>query len=71
MIDLLSCFRNDSHPIRLNVEFRKDLAWWVECFGQWNGISFFVFPTFEPLHDFSVSSDASGAIGYGAFMENE
>ena len=33
MIDLLSCFRNDSHPIRLNVEFRKDLAWWVEFFG--------------------------------------
>ena len=33
MIDLLSCFRNDSHPIRLNVEFRKDLAWWVKFFG--------------------------------------
>lgn len=32
MIDLLSCFRNDSHPIRLNVEFRKDLARWVEFF---------------------------------------
>ena len=71
MIDLLSCFRNDSHPIRLNVEFRKDLAWWVEFFGQWNGISFFLFPNLEPLPDFSVSSDASGAIGYGAFMDNE
>lgn len=71
MINLLSCFRNDSHPIRLNVEFRKDLAWWVEFFGQWNGISFFLFPSLEPLPDFSVSSDASGAIGYGAFLDNE
>ena len=71
MIDLLSCFRNDSHPIRLNVEFRKDLAWWVEFFGQWNGISFFLFPTLEPLPDFAVCSDASGVIGYGAFMDNE
>ena len=71
MIDLLSCFRKDSHPIRLNVEFRKDLAWWVEFFGQWNGISFFLFPTLEPLPDFSVCSDASGTIGYGAFMDNE
>ena len=44
MIDLLSCFRNDSHPICLNVEFRKDLAWSVEFFGQWNGISFSFFP---------------------------
>ena len=41
VIDLLSCFHNDSHPIHLNMEFRKDLAWWVEFFGQWNGISFF------------------------------
>ena len=45
MIDLLSCFHNDSRPIRLNVEFRKDLAWWVEFFGQWNGIFFFLFST--------------------------
>lgn len=29
MIDLLCCFRNDFHPIRLNLEFRKDLAWWI------------------------------------------
>ena len=71
MIDLLSCFCNDSHPICLNMEFRKGLAWWVEFFGQWNGISFFLSPTLEPLPDFSVSSDASDAIGYGAFMDNE
>lgn len=32
MIDLFSCFHNDSHPIRLDVEFKKDLAWWVEFF---------------------------------------
>ena len=44
MIDLLSCFHNDSHPICLNIEFRKDLAWWVEFFAQGNGISFFLFP---------------------------
>ena len=66
MIDLLSCFGNHSHLIWLKVEFRKDLAWWVEFFGQWNGISFFLFPTLEPLPDFSVSSDVSGSIGYGA-----
>ena len=49
----------------------KDLAWWVELFGQWNGISFFLFSTLEPLPDFSVCSDASGVIGYGASMDNE
>ena len=71
MIDLLSCFRNDSHLIRHNVEFRKDLARWIEFFGQWIAISFFLFPTLKPLPDFFISSDASGAIGYGAFMDNK
>ena len=53
------------------MDFRKNLAWWVEFFGQWNGISFFWFPSLEPFPDFFVCSDASGAIGYGAFMDNE
>lgn len=43
------------------------MAWWIELFGQWNGISFILYPTLEMLPDFSVSSDASGAIGYSAF----
>ena len=43
----------------------------MECFGQWNGISFFLFPTLEPLPDFAVCSDAPGVIGYGVFMDNE
>ena len=32
---------------------------------------FSFFPTLEPLPDFSVSSDASGVIGYGVFMDNQ
>ena len=40
-------------------------------FGQWNGISFFLFPNLEPVHDFAVCSDASGVIGFGVFMDNE
>jgi len=71
MINLLSCFCNDSHPIHFNVEFRRDLAWWMELFGQWNRILFLLFPTLEPLPDFTVCSDASGVIGYGAFITNE
>ena len=32
MIDLLCAFRRDDHPMRLNQEFRLDLAWWQELF---------------------------------------
>jgi hypothetical protein len=30
MINLLCAFRSRDHPIRLNIEFRLDLQWWIE-----------------------------------------
>ena len=71
MIDLISCFRNDSHPIHLNGEFIKDLQWWLDFFSQWNDISFFLFPDFAPPPNLSISTDASGAIGYGTHMSSD
>ena len=63
MIDLLCAFRRDDHPIRLNQEFRRDLTWWRELFQTWDGLSFFCTPTWAPLPDFQVSSDAAGSLG--------
>lgn len=71
MIDLLRCFRNDDHPIRLNGEFKKDLQWWLEFFHQWNGISFFLLPSLEPPPTVCIGSDASGTIGYGAYVDSQ
>ena len=71
MINLLCTFRRDDHPIRLNQEFRRDLSWWRELFQRWNGLSFFLMPEWAPLPDFQVSSDAAGALGYGAFFNNQ
>ena len=45
MIDLLCAFRSPHHQIRLNVDFRRDLAWWMESFGSWDGVSFFRMPS--------------------------
>ena len=44
MINLLSAFRRDDHPIRLNREFHLDLSWWLELFQSWNGYSFLLSP---------------------------
>ena len=70
MINLLCAFRRDDHPIRLNQEFRRDLTWWRELFRTWDGLSFFCMPTWAPLPDFQVSSDASGSLGYGAIFKS-
>ena len=68
MINLLTAFRREDHPIRLNREFHLDLAWWLEFFTSWNGKSFLLAPQWAPLPDFQISSDASGTMGYGAIF---
>ena len=71
MIDLLCCFRHRDHPIRLNVEFRRDLQWWLSFFQDWNGVSFFLSPAVSQLPDLVVSSDASGSCGFGALWRTQ
>ena len=51
VIDLLARFRNRSHPVRINAEFRRDPQWWLAIFQEWNGISFFLRLGFIPLPD--------------------
>lgn len=68
MINMLSCFRRQDHPIRLNKEFRLDLQWWLCFLVDWNGVKFWHFPGLCPVPDIEVTSDAAGAVGYGAFF---
>ncbi len=70
MIDLLCAFRSPSHPIRLNQQFRRDLAWWLDFFQSWNGVSFFHMPSVCSFPDLFVASDSSGAIVFGAIWRN-
>ena len=68
MINLLTAFRREDRPIRLNRGFHLDLAWWLEVFKSWKGVSFLLLPRWAPLPDFQISSDASGTLGYGAIF---
>ena len=53
------------HPIRLNREFRSDLAWWRLFVSQWNGVSYLPPPRCLPSEE--MASDASGSWGCGAW----
>lgn len=53
MINFLVVFRSPKHPIRHNDEFHRDLAWWLEFFTSWDGVSFFHLPSITSLHDLS------------------
>ena len=71
MIDLLCCFRSREHPIRLSVEFRKDIQWWSDFLTSWHGVSFWLFPGLSASTDVEVTSDAAGSLGFGAYFRNE
>ena len=64
MIDLLSVAKEDHHHIRLNAEFRSDLAWWATYAEAWNGISFLQLCR-ELIPSCNVFTDASGSFGCG------
>ena len=71
MINLLCAFHREDHPIRFNQGFRWDLTWSCELFLTWDGLCFVCMPTWAPLPDFQVSSDAAGSLGYGAIFKSQ
>ena len=63
IINLLSTFQRDDHPIRPNQDFCLDISWWHEFFHSWDGFNFQLSPQWAPLPEFHVSSDAAAALG--------
>ena len=69
LTDLLRGTRVHSRFIRLNREARAELSWWSSFIRDWNGSSFFTSPGWSHLSDLQVSTDAAGAIGFGAYLD--
>ena len=64
MIDLMKTAKQPHHQVRLSAEFRSDLQWWCIFLPRWNGRSLLQQP--HPTH--TITSDASGSWGCGAFL---
>lgn len=64
IIALLSMCKRRHHHVRLNAEFRADLAWWLTFASHWNGTSLLIH-RHSPTTTFC--SDASGSWGCGAW----
>ena len=68
LYDLSSSVSKPDHHIKLNVSARSDLAWWCQFLSNWNGISLMAsLGEFNPI--FTLTSDASGKWGCGAFWD--
>ena len=68
MIQVAASRSNLDHWIRLDKDFRSDLAWWLAFLEVWNGCTLISsFANIGPLDpQISFSSDASGSWGCGA-----
>ena len=66
MIALSKVAKQLHHHIRLNAGFRSDLEWWAIFLADWNGVSMMRDDSHIPATE-TVTSDASGSWGCGAF----
>ena len=70
MIDLSTRAQSLEHWIRLNAEFRSDLAWWTLFVERWNGVSMLSTRFVQVQPQIRVFTDASGW-GCGGHWDNE
>ena len=71
LFDLLKGTHRPRRFIRLNKQCQLDITWWREFLPTWDGVYFFDLPDWAPLPDLSLSTDAAGSKGYGAFYNDE
>ena len=68
MIDMASSVKALHHHVHLRGGFKADLQWWALFLQRWNGISMMMsLGSFSPT--ITVTSDASGNWGGGAFLD--
>ena len=68
LIDLSTTVPNPNDYIRITEDAKADIQWWLDFLPAWNGVAFFLEPTWSAAADMDLYTDASRAIGYGAFF---
>ena len=70
LIDLAASRSSLDHWVRLDTSFRSDLIWWHLFISDWNGTSLLLSHVLRPP-EVTITSDASGSWGCGAFCEDQ
>ena len=67
LIDLSTTVKQLHHHIRLTVEARLDLQWWLAFLPHWSGRSLILDSHWTILISMQLFTDASGDDGWGAY----
>ena len=69
MIKLSCTVSSLNHLVYLNQSVREDIHMWRTFISQWNGKSVFLDRYLTAAPDLELFTDASGALGYGAYLQ--
>ena len=69
MIELSKIAKEPHHRLRLNKGFKSDLRWWACFLSEWNGVNMMT-GVIRSECQATVTSDASGSWGCGAFTSS-
>ncbi len=53
--------------IHISDEALQDVLWWKKFASSWNGVAFFLDPTWTPASELKLYNDASGTLGFGGY----
>ncbi len=70
LIDLSTVAKHMDHYIQINREARVHIAWWRSFLTNWQVIAL-MFSGIQMAHSITVTSDASGSWGCGAYLGKE
>lgn len=72
LIDLAKSTDHLEQYLRLSREARSDIEWWHQYASSWNGVAMMSPSLVQTTHmQFTLTSDASGSWGCGAYTGNE
>ena len=69
MVELSKGVKELHHRVRLNLEFRSDLKWWICFLPIWNGVCR-LSSVVPKTPEVQITSDASGSWGCGAYTSD-
>ena len=67
LLDTAHSAENLSDQIPITKEALEDIHWWQKFTRSWNGVAFFLNPTWTPAPELQLFTDASGTLGFGGY----
>ncbi len=67
LLDTAHSVEGLEEQVAITKETVLDVRWWLRFASDWNGVAFFIEPSWTPAHEFNLFTDAAGHLGYGAY----